>query len=234
MEYAIIAAGEGSRLAAEGVQLPKPLVTVGGQPMIDRLINQYHAAGASAVHVIINERSSELYTYLQRTSYPVELRLIRQTTPSSLHSFHVLLQHYPDIEDCCLATTDTIFRPDEFQGYIKAFLEDETIDALMGVTGYVDDEQPLYVGVEDDRRITAFSDRAVEEPCYVSGGIYCLRKRALEQVSGAIERGQARMRNYQRVLLEAGLIVKAHPFGKIIDVDHISDIEKAEAFISGI
>ncbi len=38
MKYAIIAAGEGSRLSQEGVQLPKPLVKVGGEHLVDRLI----------------------------------------------------------------------------------------------------------------------------------------------------------------------------------------------------
>ena len=38
MKYAIIAAGEGSRLAAEGITVPKPLVEVNGEYLIDRLI----------------------------------------------------------------------------------------------------------------------------------------------------------------------------------------------------
>ena len=38
MRYAIIAAGEGSRLAQEGISLPKPLVKINGEAMIDRLI----------------------------------------------------------------------------------------------------------------------------------------------------------------------------------------------------
>ena len=38
MRYAIIAAGEGSRLHQEGIAVPKPLVTVAGEMLIDRLI----------------------------------------------------------------------------------------------------------------------------------------------------------------------------------------------------
>ena len=38
MKFAIIAAGEGSRLSQEGVTLPKPLVRIGGEAMIDRLL----------------------------------------------------------------------------------------------------------------------------------------------------------------------------------------------------
>ena len=37
MKYAIIAAGLGSRLQSEGVSLPKPLVKLNGEAMIDRL-----------------------------------------------------------------------------------------------------------------------------------------------------------------------------------------------------
>ena len=46
MKFAIIAAGEGSRLAQEGVSLPKPLVSIGGEPMIERLVRIFNANGA--------------------------------------------------------------------------------------------------------------------------------------------------------------------------------------------
>ena len=36
MKFAIISAGEGSRLSQEGVALPKPLVQLNGVAMIDR------------------------------------------------------------------------------------------------------------------------------------------------------------------------------------------------------
>ena len=45
--------------------------------------------------------------------------------------------------------------------------------------------------------------------------------------------GKERMRNFQRSLVENGLQLKAHPFGKIIDIDHAEDIAKAETFIAG-
>ena len=38
MKFAVIAAGEGSRLAEEGVKHPKPLVELHGEAMIARLV----------------------------------------------------------------------------------------------------------------------------------------------------------------------------------------------------
>lgn len=54
MKFAIISAGEGSRLSQEGVTLPKPLVQLNGVAMIDRLIRIFIRNGADKVVVIIN------------------------------------------------------------------------------------------------------------------------------------------------------------------------------------
>ena len=43
--------------------------------------------------------------------------------------------------------------------------------------------------------------------------------------------GTARMRNFQRQLVSDGLHLCAYPFSKIIDVDHCTDIPKAEELL---
>jgi hypothetical protein len=65
----------------------------------------------------------------------------------------------------------------------------------------------------------------------VSGGIYCLTRKSLDTLSRCIAEGKARMRNFQRQLVADGLHLKAYPFSKIIDVDHCTDILKAEQLI---
>ena len=47
-----------------------------------------------------------------------------------------------------------------------------------------------------------------------------------------MERGESRMRNFQRALIRDGLKLRAYPFTKVLDIDHASDIAKAEAFLS--
>jgi hypothetical protein len=39
------------------------------------------------------------------------------------------------------------------------------------------------------------------------------------------------MRNFQRALVSDGLRLQAWPFYKVLDIDHASDIQKAEAFL---
>ena len=55
MKFAVIAAGEGSRLAAEGIDSPKPLVKVGGEILIDRLISIFMDNNPEEIVVICND-----------------------------------------------------------------------------------------------------------------------------------------------------------------------------------
>ena len=234
MKYAIIAAGEGSRLAQEGVLSPKPLVEVGGERLIDRLLRIFLANGATEVVAICNEQMTEVRARLEQiqTAGLVPLKFVVKSTPSSMHSMWELSRWLRD-EPFVLTTVDTIFREEEFQTYVADFLHlvgRGEADGLMGVTDYIDDEKPLYVSTDDDLSITGFLDRC-ETPRYISGGIYGLTPRSIETLRRCIERGESRMRNFQRALIADGLRLKAWPFSKVLDIDHASDIVKAETFL---
>lgn len=230
MNYAIIAAGEGSRLAQEGVAKPKPLVDICGEPMIGRLINLFCRCNAESISIIVNEQMTEVREYIESLSLDIPLNLVK-TTPSSMHSFFELSRVIPKGR-FCLTTVDTIFREQDFRPYIEAMEADERYDGMMAVTDYIDDEKPLYVQTDDDLNITAFRDERYDGAKYISGGIYALNEKAIDVLADCMERGVARMRNFQRALVDAGLRLKAYPMGKILDVDHAGDIEKAENFIN--
>ena len=234
MHFGIIAAGEGSRLAQEGVNLPKPLVDLDGRPMIGRLISLMVQAGAESISVIVNEQSPEVKAALEAMTPGVPMRIVVKSTPSSMHSFYELSQTMRGLGRFVLTTVDTIFRAPDFLAYTKAFAEaGADTDGMMGVTSFVDDEKPLYVATDCDMRITAFTDSPTPETHFISGGIYGLGQNAIDVLDACMDRGVSRMRNYQRALVEAGLRLKAYPFGKIVDVDHASDIAGARAFIAG-
>ncbi len=230
MHFAIIAAGEGSRLAQEGVSLPKPLVELNGCPMIRRLIDIFLGCGAESISIIVNEEMTAVKEYIQSLKLPVPLHLTIKSTPSSMHSFFEVSKTF-ESGKFILTTVDTIFRPEEFENYVKAFDADDKADGFMAVTSFIDDEKPLYIAVDDNMRITAFCDQMQPGIKYISGGIYGLTPPALKVLQDCMDRGVSRMRNYQRELVAAGLNLKAYPFKKIVDVDHQADIATAEAFL---
>ena len=231
-QFAIIAAGEGRRLSEEGVAQPKALVPLNGEPLLSRLVRIFNACGAERIVVIVNDLNPLAAQHVRDLKAQLggeNIHLVVQTTPSSMHSFHALAEHLTD-EPFCLTTVDTIFREADFRAYLDYFAQSDA-DGVMGVTDYVDDEKPLYVETNEALDITAFLDAATT--CkYISGGIYGLTAPALKTLQRCMAEGQSRMRNYQRGLIADGLRLKAFPFSKILDVDHASDIVKAEEFLT--
>lgn len=233
MNYAIIAAGEGSRLASEGVNVPKPLVKLNGVTLIDRLVGLFEKNGASSINIIVNDMGSEVEQYVRQLKIDTPLNLIVKSTPSSMHSFYELMP-YLESDKFCLTTVDTVFDEMEFSSYIRTFQNNKDNDGCMAVTSFVDDEKPLYVQCNETDMIIDFKDTNDDETCkYVSGGMYCLHPSVFKALTKAMSEGKSRMRNFQRQLITDGYRLTAFPFSQIIDVDHADDIVKAERFLNG-
>lgn len=244
MRFGIIAAGQGSRLEQEGCQCPKPLVRLAGVPLLQRLIEQFLQCDAERIAVIINTHQPQTERLLDSLARVYPIDVVMKDTPSSMHSFHALSPYLVSGEPnagandrFCVTTVDTVFNPVAFAGYVEAFRRSRS-DGMMGVTTYVDDEKPLYVSVDDAMRITGFHDvqgtagsGSGQAFRHVSAGIYGLTGRALQTLERCIGSGQSRMRAFQRQLVADGLCLQAYDMGKVIDIDHVNDIAKAESLL---
>ena len=241
MKFAIIAAGDGSRLAQEGVTEPKPLVKVRGERLIDRLIRIFMENNATEIVVICNEQMFDVANHLKMiqakglNGLPIPLRFVVKSTPSSMHSFYELRDFLRD-EPFILTTVDTIFDESEFHDYVLSFQDKiaHGTAALMGVTDYIDDEKPLYVGVDNVMRINGYYDNAQVDSRFISAGIYGLTASSLDILESCIEKAESRMRNFQRALVAAGLRMEAYPLEKVFDIDHIEDIRKADEGVKNL
>ena len=243
MVFAIIAAGEGSRLAQEGINIPKTLIKINGTPMIDRLINIFMKVGAEKIVIIVNQIHPQTQLHVQQLiKEGLPIQMIVKTTPSSMHSFfemHKLIGK----GKFCLTTVDTIFKEQEFSDFIEYF-KHSSDNGMMEVTDFVDDEKPLYITYNSQGYITGFHDDITsfeqnpiindgQSRCdVISGGIYCLDNRCFPTLKWCMDNGLERMRNFQRQLICDKMKLKIYKFSKILDIDHVEDIEKAEMFLA--
>lgn len=249
IKFGIIAAGEGSRINSEGAKESKPLLKVNGTPMIGRLIkliedsvlslNKKNLSGNTAdvlsISVILNRDMEDVENYLQYLLPEIkyDLKIISTKTPSSMHSFSRLIELMNPEDKFVITTVDTIFRQEEFIKYVNSFenVSDE-VDGLMGVTTHIDDENPLYVETSENLKITAFPENANPGIKYISAGVYGLRKNSIPILQECMDKGIERMRNFQRSLVNEGLNLRAYDLGIVFDIDHLSDLEKANKFLS--
>jgi len=103
-----------------------------------------------------------------------------------------------------------------------------------GRTFLSDDEKPLYVGVDNVMRINGYYDTPQADSHFISAGIYGLTAPSLDILEACIEKGESRMRNFQRALVAAGLRIEAYPLTKVFDIDHIDDIRKADEGVNNL
>jgi NDP-sugar pyrophosphorylase family protein len=222
---------------ADGATMPKSLLTVNGVPLITRIINAAIKTGIDEGCCIINPRFTELADYLSSALFAGDfhLTIMQESTPSSMHSLFALS---PFLQDgrFCLATTDSIFLDHEFMSFLRV-ASVSNADGVLAITNYCDDEKPLAVSLDDDMRITSFSDKLPDEDSscipWITGGIYCFSPRIFDLMGYALDNNVQRLRNYLRLLLQRNYTLRGFPFSKMIDVDNATDLIQAREFIAG-
>ena len=234
MHGLILAGGEGSRLAAGGIGVPKPLVEVAGRPQIVGLLETFAALGCRSLTCAVRADFPAVARLLDGRRFGPPLTVVECRTPSSLHTLVEGLRAVPAGAVFC-SMVDTVMRPADWRAVFRAterHLEGGA-DMVLAVTPYVDDESPVYVirgGGEGDE-VRALSDAPAHPPC-VTGGVYGIsvgmRRAAVDAVSG----GGHRMRGFLKAVVADGRRVAAVEVPRIIDIDRPSDLQHANAWLA--
>jgi NDP-sugar pyrophosphorylase family protein len=218
----IIAAGEGRRLREAGWVVPKPMVPVGGVPLIESTVRNFVAAGITRLSIIVNDQERDCAAWIRGRFPELDLRLTVKTTASSLESFREVAG-VADGGRMLVSTVDAWCRPADFARFVAAALSRPREATVLALTPLVDDEKPLGAAVDEHGRITALGGRA---PSLVTAGIYLVSERArrLEPPPGL-----GRLREHLAWLLESGEPMYGDVIETVVDVDRPEDVALAEA-----
>ena len=110
----IIAAGEGSRLRAAGVTLPKPLVPVAGRPLLQHVLDNFRAAAIARIAIILNENSPACAAWLEANAGDRDIDLVVKTTASSFESFRIVAQRLAGAR-AVISTVDAWIAPSDLK-----------------------------------------------------------------------------------------------------------------------
>ena len=230
MHSLILAGGEGSRLAASGVTVPKALVPVGGVPQLVRLARVLERAGAESLTCLVRRGVSLDPVAAELARLHLPLRVHACLTPSSLHTLVEGLALIPPGEVFCTMVDTVMPVADWHRAWTEAHvLLRAGADAALVVTPFVDDERPLYVVRDAPGRVTRVTDAPVPIPL-ITGGIYAFGPRARAAAAATLAAGHERMRAFLRLLVEEGHEVRAVEVQQIIDLDHRRDLDVANAW----
>jgi len=223
----IIAAGEGSRLRAAGVTLPKPLVTVAGRPLLQHVLDNFRAAAIARIAIILNESSPQCVGWLDANARDLAIDLVVKTTASSFESFRIVAARLAGAR-AVISTVDAWIPNNGFASFVAAAAALPADAWGLGVTTRVDDEKPLWVDLDPaSGRVTALGGASGTA---VTAGLYALPAAAAVPPDASF----ARLRDYLGWVVASGRPVIGIPVPDVVDVDRTSDIAAAETIAASL
>ena len=234
----VLAGGEGSRLVAAGVGKPKPLVEIGGKPLIVRLVEELTALGCPRITCMVRDGfAGAARDRLRAAGFavgdggtPVDVRPC--STSSSLHTLALGLDAVEEGPVFC-AMVDTMMPRDDWRRVYRAVQDDLAAGAaaVLAITPFIDDEAPLHVGVDPAGRVTGLGD-APFDPARVTGGAYGFAPSMRSAAHDAVRAGRSRLRVFLRSIVAQGLRVTSVEIARILDLDRPHDLVAAERWLT--
>jgi dTDP-glucose pyrophosphorylase len=218
----ILAGGKGRRLMPLTQDLPKPMLPVGGRPMLETIIEGFARQRFHRFFLSVNYKSEIIEDHFgDGSSLGVSITYLREDQPLGTAGPLSALPDRPD-NPIFVMNGDLLTSIDFKQ--LLTFHQDQKSDATMCVREY-DFEVPFGVAEIDGTRLTGISEKPVQR-FFVNAGIYLLNPSVLSMVPKNEPFDMPEL--FKRVLAR-GMNAAAFPLREYwMDIGRISDFEQAQ------
>ena len=218
MDALIMAGGRGTRLQPLTFALPKPLLPVGGRPIIEIIIRQLRRFGFERAFVSVGHKGHLIRAYLSEAGIDgIAVEYVLEPEPLGTAGPLRLLP--ADVEDLFMINGDILTRVD-FAGVLRAHRAQSTASLTVVVHHH---EVPLPYGVFDldGDRVAGIREKPVLR-FPVATGMYALDRRAID----VLPQGRTDMPELINRLVAAGQ-VRSHVIDEFwTDVADLADYER--------
>lgn len=225
----VLAGGEGSRLAAEGYETPKPLVPLRGTPLVAVQVETLVGLGCATVTVMVRQEfhaaaQAAITETRAKSSVRTPVTVTPCQTPTSAHTLVAGLARVPPGPVFCTMVDTVMPRASWAEAYRATVRDlDAGAAAVLIVTPFVHDESPLYV-IRGRQGLVCALGSSPGADRVVTGGVYGFSAAARKLAAEAVDDGVRRMRGFLQRLIAGGADVTAVEIAKIVDLDRIADL----------
>ena len=200
----IMAGGKGKRLLPHTQDIPKPMVDVGGKPMLEHIINHFIKQGFSHFHLAINHLGHIIESYFGDGSrFHCSIQYIHELMPLGTAGALSLLK--VDFEEPFIVINGDILTSVDFAALLDYHKSTDSTATVCARTHRV--EVPFGVIEIKNGQMQAIVEKPVYEDL-ISAGIYVISPAALKHLSS----GQAiDMPAFLQSLIRANLRVSVFP-----------------------
>lgn len=178
----LMAGGLGTRLRPLTETVPKPMLPVGGKPMLEQIIQRFSDQGFWRISISVNYRADMVRDYFGKgENHGVEIEYIEEEQRMGTAGALSLLSEKPD--GPCIVMNGDVLVALQFPELL-AFHKDKSALGTLVVREY---EQQVPYGVvrSQDGLMTGIEEKPVER-YFVNAGIYVLSPEAVERLEPGV------------------------------------------------
>lgn len=220
--FVIMAGGKGTRLRPHTEFCPKPMIIVGGKPILEHIIGRAKVEGFSNFVISVNYLAQVIVNYFgSGDSFDVSIQYIKEDTPLGTAGALSLFSSRP-IESIIVTNGDVL--TDVRYGDLLDFHARNQSTATMAVRSH-EWQHPYGVVRLSGLNILGFEEKPIIKS-YVNAGIYALSPEALDKLGKSEPCDMPSLFDRLKV---SGLRTMAYPMHEPwLDVGYPVDIQTAE------
>ncbi len=225
----LMAGGEGKRLRPLTETTPKPLLKVGGKPIIEYNIDRLKNVGIKNIHLSVNYLAEQIVEYFgDGNDRSLNIKYVKEDKPLGTIGSILLVDNF-DHEDIIVMNSDLLTNID-YADFFKTFKESEA-DMAVAATSYHVDVPYAVLEVNDSNAVKSLKEKP-RYTYYSNAGIYILKKDILKMIP---EDQFFDITDLMDKILEMNLKLVTYPInGYWLDIGKHEDFKKAQEDIKHI
>jgi NDP-sugar pyrophosphorylase family protein len=230
----VLAAGRGTRMKQLTDDRPKPMLPIGGKPILEHMLDRLRAAGFTETLIVTGYRGEMIEEHFRH--YPMQLVYRVQETLDGTGGAARLACDFVGGDNFLLTFGDILVNAEDYAGIAARLESDAQTEAVAGVK-WVDDPWQGAAVYEQDGMVS----RMVEKPPqgtstthWNSAGLYAFRASIFDELASTPKspRGEYELPTAVEQLLARGARVRVCPIeGAWRDVGRPEDIPEAEKLL---
>jgi len=239
MQAIILAGGYGTRLYPLTLNAPKPMVPVGGRPMVDYLLEKIDTLGGfSEIFIVTNEKFAHVFDLWKHEKKRDDIIIVNDGTTSpenrlgSLWDIQFVIENHSLHEDTLILGGDNFFE-DDLQNLLHVFKQQWDTIGLYDTHDLEATKQFNNLTLDRDNRILDFIEKPEHPTSTLCATlIYCFKNSTLKYIKSMIDVWKAdRAGDLITYLCEKENIYGYTLQGKWFDIGSITQLEETEEWL---
>ena len=225
----LMAGGEGKRLRPLTETTPKPLLKVGGKPIIEYNIDRLKTVGINNIHLSVNYLAEQLVEYFgDGSDKSLNIKYVKEDKPLGTIGSILLIENFAH-DDIIVMNSDLLTNID-YADFFKTY-KDSDADMAVAATSYHVDVPYAVLEVNESNAVKSLKEKP-RYTYYSNAGIYILKKDVLKMIP---EDQFYDITDLMEKILEMNLKLITYPInGYWLDIGKHEDFKKAQDDIKHI